>query len=385
MSDKLFYIDGEWLTYDQAHSLGYTLKKPNILRLYNKDTSQVNVRQDVDDNTIYDDKNSQWVKDIGDINLYNLVGRTTLYNIDDPIEYIGYSDSLLSSSASHVAVLSSITSVDYLYNNSGITPYECQVYLAQSGKILVWYDPVKNKYWNNQDGQKKWMDSPPAIKKEQDDVFIRPNNCDIYLYPQWEEDLSQVPTRYRVSSFKEQDELLDKPAEQIFGYSMVDCFADYQNVADCTFYPDDVRLGIDLYVLPEAGLDGSNGTHYDQGHKFVGDYKYVWIDSEADVDFYRGEDHYIFGQSHDEYNPELFWCSSEYFTYNQLHSMGYTRTKSSNIEIWDSSLKPTYSDLSNNLGIINSIGGRMPFDYLENYPYYNNMLEANAPYGIMEE
>ena len=87
MNDTLYLINGSWITYEEAHDLGYTLQKPNILTFYSTDLIETPVIQDTSDNTFYDSLNQQWVSDIDDLNLYKLVGDLIMF--DGEIHFSG--------------------------------------------------------------------------------------------------------------------------------------------------------------------------------------------------------------------------------------------------------------------------------------------------------
>lgn len=326
MNDTLYLINGSWLTYEEAHSLGYTLQKPNILTFYSTDLVETPVIQDTSDNTFYDSVNQQWVSDIDDLSLYKLVGDLIMFDGEIQHTFVAYSSSAFSDEASHVYIDNSLESIEDLHNNGGFTFNQCIDYIVDEGERLVWYDPNTELYWDNRDGRKLWVDTPPVISKsELQDVFIMPSTCEAYLLPQWEEDLSQMPMRYRVSAFDEQDAQMDAQKPMLTGFPIA---FGYDAPIMFAAYPDITELNKTFYVYPAEGVYDYNNKHYNQGDTFTGDYKYVWVDSDEDVIFYKGQTQYIFGKSHDEKYPILYWCEDKYRTYQEVLSLGYSPTPS---------------------------------------------------------
>ena len=63
-------------------------------------------------------------------------------------------------------------SLNYLYNNYGITTYSCEIIdkddegnslLDENGNPLVWYDSIYNKYWNGLNGTNQWTTTKPIL------------------------------------------------------------------------------------------------------------------------------------------------------------------------------------------------------------------------------
>lgn len=326
MSDRVFYINGQWLTYSQAHSLGYTTQKPESVKFYTSDLTEVYLRKDVSDNTYYNSSTSEWLDDITDFGVYAFVGSSVMYRINDPIEYTCYSNTVKSDSFTHVIVDEALVPIDYLIDDEGLTTYPCQPYLMVDGVVTSWYDPEKELYWDNTDGKKKWSENPPVIAQgDLQDVFIMPSTCEAYLLPQWEDDLSQMMMRYRTSAFDEQDLQIDSQKPMLTGFPIA---FDYDAPIMFAAYTDITELNKTFYVYPDKGVADYTGKHHEQGDTFIGDYTYVWVDSDHDVVFYKGQQQYIFGQSHDEKYLELYWCEDKYRTYQEVLNLGYSLTPS---------------------------------------------------------
>lgn len=326
MNDILYLINGSWITYEEAHDLGYTLQKPNILTFYSTDLIETPVIQDTSDNTFYDSINQQWVSDIDDLNLYKLVGDLIMFDGEMQHTFVAYSSSAFSDEVSHVYINNSFASIEDLHDNGGFTFNQCVDYIVDEGERLVWYDPNTELYWDNRDGRKLWVDTPPVISKsELQDVFIMPSTCEAYLLPQWEDDLSQMMMRYRTSAFDEQDLQIDSQKPMLTGFPIA---FDYDAPIMFAAYTDITELDKTFYVYPDKGAADYTGKHHEQGDTFTGDYKYVWVDSDQDVVFYKGQQQYVFGQSHDEKYLELYWCEDKYRTYQEVLNLGYSPTPS---------------------------------------------------------
>ena len=161
--DKLYCINGEWMPYSDAHNIyGYTLSKAVQLTLYRQDTTTVNIRKDTSNDTLWDSPNHRWVGSIANLNLYQKLGKITLYKCESPTIYDSYNQALSSTTATHVDVESLIVPITELYETEGITTHPCKNYYTKDGEILCWYDDVENLYWNNKVGYKMWQQTPPG-------------------------------------------------------------------------------------------------------------------------------------------------------------------------------------------------------------------------------
>lgn len=164
MSDKEYYINGEWLTWDEVHNLGYTTTPAELITVYDSENNEITLKKDTSNNTYYDETNHRWLSDITELNVYKSLGTITLYTSEVSNSYACYSNSELSDTPTHVEYDSNIVSLDELYTTNGMTQYACSDYTVTDGNILVWYDNVLNKYWDNRQDKKEWLDSPPVIE-----------------------------------------------------------------------------------------------------------------------------------------------------------------------------------------------------------------------------
>ena len=376
-SEKQYYINGQWLTYEQAHNeLGYTLTRPQILTFYTEDLIPVQVRKDISDNTLYDTVHKTWVTDIDDLNLYNKVGTVTLYKSEVPTTYDAYSNTLLSDIPYFISYNDDITSISYVYANEGFTPYPCQDYTVESGEIITWYDENLDLYWDTKTGQ--WLDSPPLIEYPQNDVFIRRSTESFNLLPTWEDDLLQLPTRYRSTSWDAQDNYFNSQRPLLTGYYLTytSDFTDFD--PDVEFYTDTTRLNITLYVAPEDGADDYQGNHHAQGDSFTGDYKKVWVDAE-EVTVYKGSIAYTFGLTSDINHPVLYYDGSEFLTPTDLHNAGYTLIPSSIVLCSDTNVE---FDIDNVYEVIYN----NQYGYYINNQWYSTVQDLNsAGYYLVEK
>lgn len=158
MQDKLFYINNEWLTYEQSHSLGYTLTPSKLITLYTSDNSQVQVKKD-DNNQYYDSSNLTWVDDFNSINLFNYINTTHCYIGESSKEYKGYSNTATSNSINCILYDDQIVTLYDLYNSKGITTYQCTNIITYNDTPIVWYDSSIDKYFDDRYGKHTWSDS----------------------------------------------------------------------------------------------------------------------------------------------------------------------------------------------------------------------------------
>ena len=176
MSDeRLFFINGNWYTYKQAHNLfGCTKRRPQMVTLYTSSLSPVVVIRDVDDSTFYYRDNHKWVSDISYLNLYKSLGKCGLYKGETQVNNECYSSSYYNTAISIVKFNSVITDLQTLYNSEGITQYKCAVIqkdangnslLDRNGNPLVWYDKNTKKYWVGLFGIKRWQTLKPLLSR----------------------------------------------------------------------------------------------------------------------------------------------------------------------------------------------------------------------------
>ena len=350
MSERLFYINGSWLNYSEAHSLGYTLNRPQIDTFYTSDFQPVDIRKDVDSDTYYDSNNHTWYSDISSFSpkLYLRLGQKILYKSETKLVFhYSYADSVNDSSPEYVDYNSTMTSIEDLYQHYGITDYACQPYLVQDGNLLVWYDEINDMYWDNRQDHLEWVSSPPVIKDDfdQQDISIIPSLDKLNTWDLFDE--STLPISYCPRVFYEQQEYLATQQPMLVGFQFIDFIEPTQD----KFYEDSSVYDVRFYVMPEEGITTEyDGVFHPQGDYFIGDLQEVWVEADEDTNFWRGSDTFVFGKTSDEFhqldvNP-LYWCSSAYLTYSDLHAAGYTLTPAKTVEIWDSSFVSTTSILA---------------------------------------
>ena len=160
MSDRLFYIDGEWRTYEQAHSLGYSLLPQRLLNFYTDRNEKVVIKQDSGDDTYYDSANFRWVADFAELGLYKKVKTAAYYRGESSDNYSCYIASVDDSQPTHILYNSFIVPISDVYENYGITSYECEnIILDENNSPLVWRDSRTGKYFDDRDGFHRWVDS----------------------------------------------------------------------------------------------------------------------------------------------------------------------------------------------------------------------------------
>lgn len=378
--------ENKWLTYEQAHNYGYTrVAATSIADCYTANLENVTIRYDSQTDSLFDFRGElphSWVTDIDELNLYKQSDEISLYFGETCSDFQGWSTSLYSSVVTYVTYNSQLHSLDYMYN-LGYTTNQCSNYYMQDGVPLVWYDDEKEKYWDNRDGHKQWSDDPPIIQTGGDlqDVWIQTNDTMMVCVPQWEDDLSQMPIRYRSTSFNEQDVYFDTQQPLLTGYQDIDHILYQSSLLE--LYPDVVRTSIALYVFPEDGVYDYEGTFHAQGDTFTGDYKEIWIDSDSDATFYKGKTPYLFGVTSDQYNPTIFYNpdNSKYYNYLELLAEGYTDSQSEEVLVSDTDDEPNIRESNVGSALYNSSYG-----YYFNNQWYATVRDLNtAGYYIVEK
>lgn len=156
----MFYIEGSWLTYEQAHSLGYSLLPQRLVTFYSVSNDSVVIKQDSGDNTYYDSVNHTWVVDFADLNLYKRVSNKTFYRGESSADYRCYISSITESTPNYLFYNSLIRALSDAYEKYGITSYECEnIILDSSGSPVVWFDSTTGKYFDDRNGFHRWVDS----------------------------------------------------------------------------------------------------------------------------------------------------------------------------------------------------------------------------------
>ena len=178
MSERLYFINNEWLTWEEIHDLGYTTLRPDIVTAYDVNCNQVFLVKDISDNTYYDSNNKTWLDDITDLDVYIPLNIVDLYYGETFTKHMSYTNSLVSGDDIFIEYNSHIVDVDSLYN-MGLTLYKCSNYTVDAGNIVVWYDSTKNMYWDNRVGQKQWVSTPPTISSETDSNWTPPSNISL--------------------------------------------------------------------------------------------------------------------------------------------------------------------------------------------------------------
>ena len=389
MSERLYYIpeaitQNKWVTYNEAHNYGYTRNATYNIMCYTSNVEGVELRYDNQANKLFDFRLSlphSWVTDIDELDLYIQIGMTSLYHGESATDLPGWSSSLYSEEITHATVNSHIYSFEELYD-LGYTQYPCSNYYMLDGIPLVWYDSAEGKYYDNRDGKKEWVDEPPVISNfTPQDTWIQTNDTLLNSVPQWEDDLSQIPLKYRVSSFDEQDSYFSTHINQLSGYNNVDHVLYQSSIVQ--LYQDVTRTSTSLYVLPEEGVYDYGGTFHPQGDSFIGDYKVVYIDSDSDVIFYNGSTPYTFGQTHDDLNPVIYYntVDKKYYTLSGLLLEGYTQTPSTELLVSDTNDEQHIYSNNIHSALYNSVNG-----YYINNNWYDSIRSLNAAgYYLVEK
>lgn len=328
------FLDNEWVDFDYStlyHTRGITDTSSTMLSILDDGMSQIEGWF-----------NSGYVWITQDILWYS-EEEVPYYVRQESPYHLYYIDSLLS-----IPVFKKEGELFGLYQDSfymkeslftqfGLTETPSQVWDIDAGVPWSWYNPELGMYWDNRDGRKYWSTEPPIPEAPDDsDQEILPFPDPVLPHYQWEDDLSQLPTIQSVTG-------RFYPAPSTYpslspSHKMVEQWDDPQNLVNDFLYTDVTQTGINIYVQAEEGVDDYLGNHHSFGDYFVGDYQYVYVESDSDDTFYLGTQSTIIPRSHDDYNPVLYYFNSEYVTPTHLHDLGYTNTYSNEVEIFDYNL-----------------------------------------------
>lgn len=334
MGGKEYWFNGSWRTYEYIHSLGYTLLPPTIHTLYDGSCQQISIIEENDSGSHMYYINGDWYNDIPqEALLYRPLGEITLYKCMDGITYDAFTNSMLNRNNLFVKVNNNILPINTLYNESGITTYQCSPYYVKEGDIIIWYDSESNLYWNNDKDNMGWVTTPPQITESSgtNDVFIMPNGGRIELQRMWDD--GSLPIIYRTYPLIEQDEYFNRPAQLKSFFEFYNHSDDVFKEALYLFYKDNIADQVTFYVVDQNGIDDYLNVHHSYGDTFTGSYKIVYVQSDAEVNFYLGEELYTFSETRDDDNNAVYLCDSAYMTLAELHSAGYTSTQSIITEI----------------------------------------------------
>lgn len=327
------FINNQWVEYSYEYlytNFGYTDTPSKDIKVYNDSLQLLEAWENSE--FVWIQQDTQWYP-IQNLPYYIITNRNLkLYKIDAPQtfkiyikqqeEFVSYNDSFVPSNT--------------LHENYGYTDTPSTVWDIDEGVPWSWYNEDLDQYWDDRVGKKYWSDIPP--EPEQEDEGGVPTYPDPFIpLQQWEEDLSQIPTIWSRSGkyFPPQE------IPQIYkAFKNWDTWEDYQNLFNLNdrFYPDKKEYDVKFYVYPEEGADDWGGVHHNQGDIFIGDQQFVWVESDADIDFYHGTQKFTFAQTHDDNYLELFYIDPNFYTSTEMHNLGYTRTQGQNVEIWDMNL-----------------------------------------------
>lgn len=158
----IYYINGQWLTYEQAHNLGYTLQPATIINAVKADLTPVEVKKD--SGTYYNPELQEWNSDLSTLNVFVKSNDVVLYRGESSIALDGYAANE-NVESSFVAVNAAIVPVNECYQRFGYTLQPCQDWLMEGGVVTAWFDPETELYWD--DREKKWkQDAPESIGDE---------------------------------------------------------------------------------------------------------------------------------------------------------------------------------------------------------------------------
>lgn len=339
MSNKEYYLNNNWYTWEELHALGYTKSKPETLTLYNVDVVPVQVvqsnDQDDDYGKLYDNVNHTWVSDINELNLYTKLPEQVKIYTGDSFELSnGYSNSLNSQSVSNVDLDSELLTVSELHD-LGKTLYPCVLYSVSDGVISTWYDPITNLYWDNRVGKKIWSETKPVDESEFSgfENWMPPNNsieldCSErinFVSDNAIEFISSGPINPSVSS-------------SLIGQGIL--YIDNQSDSILNTSPDIITTNYNLYST--ANSNTINNVTYNKGDS-ISVTRFNSVDDVNSVILYRVNNHSPYNRQVSEvfYYSDAFENSSERVYFNDSVS---PCTLSKLVSIGFSSYEPVLSN-----------------------------------------
>lgn len=163
-----YWIDGEWLTWEETHALGYTRRPAIELPCVDGLLYDYTVRKDPDDGTFYDEDAQEWYSSLENLGLYFPADEVTLYRGETLRDFAGYTQTE-GGSTTHVASYEPgygemIVSIEYMRETYGYTDHPCEPYIVIGGVVVAWYDSERQLYWDDREGAKAWTPTPPEVK-----------------------------------------------------------------------------------------------------------------------------------------------------------------------------------------------------------------------------
>lgn len=339
MSNKEYYLNNSWYTWEELHALGYTKSKPATLTLYNIDVVPVQVvqsnDQDDDYGKLYDNVNHTWVSDINELNLYTkLPEQVKLYTGDSFELANGYSNSLNSQSVSNVDFDSELLTVAELHD-LGKTLYPCVLYSVSDGVISSWYDPITSLYWDNRVGKKIWSETKPVDESEFSgfENWMPPNNS---IELDYDERINFVSDN--AIEFISSGAINSSVSSSLIGQGIL--YIDNQNDSILNTSPDIITTNYNLYSTSNSNT--INNVTYNKSDS-ISVTRFSTVDDVNSDTLYRVNNNSPYNRLHSEvfYYSDTFENSSERVYFNDSVS---PCTLSKLVSIGFSSYEPVLSN-----------------------------------------
>lgn len=198
-----------------------------------------------------------------------------------------------------------IFSIEYLYNNYGITQNPCYIItedddgyslLDENGDPLVWYDPINNSYWNGLFGINKWQKDKPSIYNQE--VYDSYTNKMITVY----NDTTNHKISINGDSFITYDDFYNIESSDGLRYGFIRETLKIFNpnnsgeIIDCYH---DTDLTYDRYTIPSLNVENTGTLHKWVSREYIHDTLGYWFvdgreslyDGEESIDYVYDDDH----------------------------------------------------------------------------------------------
>lgn len=326
--EKYFWINDEWLTWEQAHySFGYTKDKPNSIITYDLNLTEYTIYQDKSDLTYWN--GSSWYTKFSDTGYWlKTNARDKLYLCEEQITFDRYKNitdtpELYSDNISY-PLNEKLYTYNYLHDMFGYTKTKSEAYLVTEGIVQAWYNQDEEMYWDNRSGKKWWTAVPPTITHDVPPEVL-PNPIPLV----------------EIDSFSEMDPPISFSGLRPFTFhlessnwthgqllKLIDIDTEFNN--PLAVYKDVLDENLTLWVINPDGID-FQGEHYNYADSITPVDKFaVMVDPIGEESFYYRGVLYNFSYLYDSLSSTLkhYWKEdhSAYYTEEELLALGYTRT-----------------------------------------------------------
>ena len=169
MGDKFYYIRGNWLSWEQAHALGYTKEKPEQVIAYTATLNKQVITHDLSDDTYFIDHH--WLNDFTNTGYYIKSELSDiLYLSDNSVIKYRYSDTVNEVDPYSINAKyeydGKLVTYEELHNTLGFSNTISSPFLVINGEVLAWYNEAIDSYWDNRSNKKLWTRIPPVSTSE---------------------------------------------------------------------------------------------------------------------------------------------------------------------------------------------------------------------------